>query len=94
MKHTAQIKKLTSTVNLTYDIFKNSVAKINVFYSDIYYTKISESPTYQPFDLLGLLGNDLNLKKYSIYIYINFMYIQRWSIGTFYWVTYNFFNFS
>jgi hypothetical protein len=60
MKNTAQVKELFKRVNLTYDIFKNSVAKINVFYSDIYYTKISESPTYQPFDLLGLLGKKIN----------------------------------
>lgn len=56
MKNTVIVKDIYRRVNLTYDIFKDSVVKINVFYSDAYYTKIAESPTYQPFDLIGLLG--------------------------------------
>ena len=56
IKDTTQAKNFYRRVNLTYDIFKNSMAKINVFYADSYYTKITESPTYQPFDLIGLLG--------------------------------------
>ena len=56
MINTEIVKNIYRRVNLTYDIFKDSVAKINVFYSDAYHTKISESPTYQPFDLIGLLG--------------------------------------
>ena len=53
--------------NLTYDLFRNTMVMINVYYDDLHYTIISETPTYQYTDLIGLIG------FYSYHFYFHFL---------------------
>lgn len=57
MSQVPNIKNKFQDVNLTYDNYKKSVAMINVHYSNLIYKNISESPLYEPYDLIGIIGN-------------------------------------
>jgi hypothetical protein len=56
MKDEKLVQSNFERTNLTYDSFRNSMLMINVYYDDLYYTVISETPTYQITDLIGLIG--------------------------------------
>jgi hypothetical protein len=60
MKEEKLIQSNFIRTNLTYDLFKQSMVMINVYYDDLHYTIISETPTYQIIDLIGLIGLNLN----------------------------------
>jgi hypothetical protein len=57
MSQVQDIKNKFSKVNLSYDNYKKSVAMIKVYYSNLIYKNISESPLYETFDLVGIIGN-------------------------------------
>ena len=60
MKQRSNVLSAYSGQNLTYDLYKSSVAMVNIYYSNLIYTNTSESPTYEPSDLVGILGNKFN----------------------------------
>lgn len=52
------LSKFSTFTNSTpsYALFKESVLMVNVFYQDLTYTHISESPSYNFADILGIVG--------------------------------------
>ncbi len=61
MKQRSSVLKIFTGQSLTYDLYKSSVAMVNIYYSNLIYTNTSESPTYEPSDLVGILGGELGL---------------------------------
>ena len=56
MEQEKLVQKNYKQSNLTYDLFRNTMVMINVYYDDLHYSIISETPTYQITDLIGLIG--------------------------------------
>jgi hypothetical protein len=47
--------------NNDYASLKNSVARVNVFYEDLRYTVVDESPAITTVSLLGTIGGNVGL---------------------------------
>ena len=56
MQQEKLVQKNYDRSNLTYDLFRKTMVMINVYYDDLHYTIIGETPTYQYTDLIGLIG--------------------------------------
>ena len=61
MKQRSNVLNIFTGQSLTYDLYKSSVAMVNIYYSNLIYANTSESPTYEPSDLVGILGGELGL---------------------------------
>jgi hypothetical protein len=60
--------QLFGTENITYEMFKQSVAGVNIFFDELYILEMSESPKMTVFELMGSLGGTMGL-----YLGISFM---------------------
>ena len=55
------LKSKFPEVQLTYDLIKQSVLALNVFYDNLAYTEITQQPKMQIFDIISNVGGLLGL---------------------------------
>jgi hypothetical protein len=59
-----------SASNITYDLMKNSILRLNIYYESLSYTQIEETEKTQLLDLIGGIGGTLVISK-DFKTYIN-----------------------
>jgi hypothetical protein len=56
MKKNKLIQSNFNRSNLTLELFKETMLMVRVYYDDLHYTIINETPMYQAIDLIGIIG--------------------------------------
>jgi hypothetical protein len=53
-----------SAANITYDLVKSSILRLNIYYESLSYTQIEETEKFELFDLIGGIGGTLVILIY------------------------------